>query len=46
MGSEDTYYYALIETTEGRKLYVRFTKADVLDTEFIQPFESAWNGSR
>ncbi|MFD8985574.1 hemopexin repeat-containing protein [Streptomyces sp. NPDC059564] len=47
MGSDDTYYYALIETTEGEKLYVRFSQSgDKLDTGFTQPFEQAWKGSR
>lgn len=47
MGSDDMYYYALIETTEGKKLYVRFSKTgDTLDTAFTQPFDKAWKGSR
>ena len=47
MDSDDTYYYALIETAEGKKLYARFSRAGAeRDAEFTQPFESEWNGSQ
>ncbi|MFD9405767.1 hemopexin repeat-containing protein [Streptomyces sp. NPDC059989] len=47
MGSDGMYYYALIETTEGKRFYVRFSKTgDTLDTAFTQRFEAAWKGSR